>query len=150
MKKCQGTGKTIYADLLEKYMLKAIKIKLAQFSKLTAQEEERPNPKLNEDKLKLVHIETEIEKLLTQVTNANEVLLRYINEKIESLDAERKRLKDEILKLSTSANGNNLNVIRNHVEQWEEISFTDKQAVVDTLIKIIYIADNKIDITWNL
>lgn len=150
MKKCQGTGKTIYADLLEKYMLNSIKIKLAQFSKLTAQEEERQNPKLNEDKLKIAHTETEIEKLLTQVGNANEVLLRYINEKIENLDAERKRLKDEILKLSCSANGNNMKVIRNHVEQWEEISFTDKQAVVDTLIKIIYIADNKIDITWNL
>jgi len=127
-----------------------MQIKLTQFSILTAQEEERPNPKLNEDKLKLAHIEAEIEKLLTQVSNANEVLMHYINEKIESLDGDRNRLKGEILKLSCPTNDINMKVIRNHVEQWEELSFTDKQAVVDALIKIIYISDNKIDITWNL
>ncbi|MGB8454344.1 MAG: recombinase family protein [Anaerocolumna sp.] len=150
MKKCRGVGKTIYADLLEKYMLDAIKKKLSQFSKLTAQDDYRPNPKLNEDKIHLSQLENEIEQLIAKVNNANEVLMRYINEKIEKLDADRNRLKEEIIKLTSSANDNDMKVIKNHVGKWEEISFADKQAVVDALIKIIYIADDKIDITWNI
>ncbi len=43
-----------------------------------------------------------------------------------------------------------MRVIKNHVNQWEELSFADKQAVVDTLVQVIYIADDRIEITWNV
>ncbi len=40
--------------------------------------------------------------------------------------------------------------ITNHVKTWETLSFEDRQAVVDTLIKVIRIADGNIEITWNI
>ena len=40
--------------------------------------------------------------------------------------------------------------ITNHVKAWETLSFEDRQAVVDTLIKVIRIADGKMEITWNI
>lgn len=150
-KKCKGVGKTIYADLLEQYMFNAIKKKLSQFSKLSAsQNDNQSNPKLNEDKIRLSQVDNEIEQLLVKVNNANDILMRYINEKIEKLDKERNRLREEINKLAGTLAEKHMKIINNHVEKWEEISFTDKQSVVDVLIKIIYIADDKIDITWNI
>lgn len=149
-KKCRGVGKTIYADLLENFMGAAIKKKLSQFIKLTAQADYKPNQKLNEDKMQLSQIDNEIEQLLAKVSNANDVLLRYINEKICKLDSERTRLKEEIIKLTSTSTDSDRKVIKDHVEKWEEISFADKQAVVDALIKIIYITEDKIDITWNI
>ena len=40
--------------------------------------------------------------------------------------------------------------ITNHVEMWDSVSFEDKQTVVDTLIKIIKIANGKIEIEWKI
>ena len=39
--------------------------------------------------------------------------------------------------------------ITNHVNTWQTLSFEGRQAVVDTLVKVIRIADSNIEITWN-
>lgn len=149
-KLCKGVGKTIYADLLEQYMLSAIKKKLSEFQELTSDANESVNPKLNEDKIRLNKLEDEIKQLLEKVSNANDVLMKYINEKIVLLDAQKSELKKEIYKISSNVEEGSMRVIKNHVDKWEELSFDDKQAVVDTLIQVIYIAGDKIDITWNI
>ena len=76
--------------------------------------------------------------------------MEYINNKVEALDAERKRLQEETLSLTYQPDNSTLNVITNHVQKWEETAFEDKQAVVDALIKVITIADGNIEITWNI
>ena len=150
MKTCEGVGKTIYADILEQYMLAAIKKKLKEFNELTADDELGTNPKLNEEKIRLSRLEDEIEQLLNKVGCANETLMKYINEKIEVLDAERAELKKEIYKLSSAANDNNFIVVKNHVDKWSDLTFSDRQAVVDALISIIYITGDQIEITWKI
>lgn len=84
------------------------------------------------------------------VVVATLVLMEYINKKAEELDAERKQLQKETLSLTHQPDSNSLNIISNHVQKWEETTFEDKQAVVDALIKVITIADDKIEITWNI
>jgi len=147
---CQGTGGTIYADVLEEYMLAAIRERLAEFQSLSKQEDQRTSPKVNETKVRLTEIDNEINDLLSKVVGANAILMEYINNKVEALDAERRRLQEEAEALCNKTNGGFLNVITDHVEKWEETSFEDKQAVVDALIKVITIADGNIEITWNI
>ncbi len=149
-KLCKGVGKTIYADLLEQYMLTAIKKKLSGFQELTYDDSENVNPKLNENKILLSRLENEIKQLLEKVSTANDVLMTYINEKIVLLDTQKNELKKEIYKISSNVEEGSMRVIKNHVNQWEELSFADKQAVVDTLVQVIYIADDRIEITWNV
>ena len=148
--KCQGTGGTIYADVLEEYMINAIRKRLAEFDTLSKQEECHTSPKVNENKIRLTEIDKEIEELLSKVVGANTILMEYINNKVEALDEERRQLQEENLNLTHQPDNSSLNVISNHVEKWEETSFEDKQAVVDALIKVITIADGKINITWNI
>ncbi len=147
---CQGTGGTIYADVLEEYISNAIREKLAEFKTLSNKSKEQANPKINENKIRLSEIDNEIDDLLSKVVGANEVLMNYINEKIETLDAERKRLREEMLSLSYNSSRHNIDVISNHADSWEKASFEDKQSVVDALIKVIHIADGNIEITWNV
>ena len=40
--------------------------------------------------------------------------------------------------------------ITDHVKKWQDISFEDKQAVVDALIKVIKVANGNIEITWKI
>lgn len=147
---CTGTGGTVYADVLEAYMLKAIRQRLAEFHTLSKQEEHHANPRINANKIRLAEIDKEIEDLLSKVVGAMPVLMEYINKKTEALDIERKQLQEETLSFTHQPDKDSLNIISDHVQKWEETSFEDKQAVVDTLIKVIMIADDKIEITWNI
>lgn len=149
-KTCTGTGGTVYADVLEDYMQKAIRERLAEFQTLSQPAQPNHSPKINENKIRLAEIDKEIESLLAKVSGVNDVLMEYINNKAAVLDAERKCLQAEILSLSHSLDSGSLTTITDHVAKWDETTFEDKQAVVDALIKVITIADGNIEITWNL
>lgn len=152
---CNGAGCTIYADVLEEYMFHAIKEKLSEFSALRESltscivdmEEE---PKNMAKKIRLTQIEEEIEELLSKVPGASGTLMKYIDEKVSELDLEHKTLQEEIVTANVKDTENRLKQITNHVKAWETLSFEDRQAVVDILIKIIRIADGNIEITWNI
>jgi uncharacterized protein YqgV (UPF0045/DUF77 family) len=99
---------------------------------------------------RLTQIEEEIEVLLSKVSGAIGVLMKYIDEKISELDTERKALQKEIVTANVTDTEGRLKQIINHVKAWETLSFEDRQAVVDTLVKVIHIADGNIEITWNI
>ena len=134
----------------------AIKDRLSEFQKLsyipdTWGKGMQAFPQTNmTKKIRLTQIEEEIEKLLSKVSGAGSVLMKYIDEKITELDAERKALQEEIITANVTDTKGKLKQITNHVKTWETLSFEDRQAVVDTLIKIIRIADGNIEITWNI
>lgn len=147
---CQGTGGTIYADVLEEYMLNAIRNKLSEFKTLSQKKKKQINPKINKNKIRIAEIENEINDLLSKVVGANAVLMQYINERVEGLDTERKKLQEENISLTCNQEKQNFDVISSHVQDWDNISFEDKQSVVNALIKVIHIADGKIEIMWNI
>jgi site-specific DNA recombinase len=150
-KRCKGIGKTVYADLLEEYMLEAIKEKLSGFSKLAGREKEfSDNTEINEQRIGILQINHEIEELLIRVSSANDVLMQYINERIAKLDEEKKKLEDNIKKLMDIPGENRMKTLESPVEKWEGLPSSDKQSVVDVLIKIIYISNDKIEIIWNI
>ncbi len=152
---CKGAGCTIYADVLEEYMLGAIKERLSEFSFLeenlfSCVTDTGEAQKNMTKKIRLTQIEEEIDKLLSKVSGASGVLMKYINEKVTELDAERKALQEEIVTANVTGTENRLKQISNHVEIWKMLSFEDRQAVVDMLIKVIRIADGNMEITWNI
>lgn len=148
--KCTGTGSTIYADVLEEYIMNAIYEKLSKFKTLSKHETCRTSPEINEIKIRLSQIDAEINELLSNALNAHSLLTEYISNKADALDIEKKQLQEEILSLKYRNHHNSQCIITNHAEKWKETTFEDKQAIVDTLIKVITIADGKIEITWNI
>ena len=137
-------------------MLGAIKEKLSEFQKLsyvtdTGEKGMYTFHKKNMTKeIRLIQVEEEIEELLSKVSGASSVLIKYIDEKVSELDAERKALQKEIVTANIIDTGGRLKQITNHLKTWKTLSFEDRQAVVDTLIKVIRIADGNIEITWNI
>ncbi len=147
---CTGAGCTVYADVLEEYMFGAIKERLSEFQKLSCLSDTGEEQKHMMKKIRLTQIEEEIEELLSKVSGASSVLMKYIDEKVSELDAERKALQEEIVTSNATDTEGRLKQIANHVKTWETLSFEDRQAVVDMLIKVIRIADGNIQITWNI
>lgn len=56
------------------------------------------------------------------------------------------QIEEEIVTANVTDTEGRLQQITNHVKTWETLSFEDRQAVVDTLIKVIRIVDEKLEI----
>ena len=150
MRICKGAGETIYADLLEEHISKAIKNKLAEFDKLSDYIKQDMNPKVEKNNLKIIEIDNEIETLLNKVTNANNILMDYINDKVSELDKKKKELQQENFSFTQVVKKDSLDIVRNHVQNWEKTSYEDKQSVVDVLIEVIHVKKDEIAISWNI
>ena len=72
-----------------------------------------------------------------------------INNRVAVLDAEKKELYAEIVRL-TEGTGYSLEKITGYLDNWEKISMGDKLTVVDSLIESIYASQEKIKINWKI
>jgi len=141
--------------MLEEYMLGAVKERLSEFSALkeglrSCVTDTGGTQKYMTKKIRMTQIEEKIDELLSKVSGASGVLIKYIDEKVSELDTERKAVQEEIVTANVTDTEGRLKQITNHLKTWETLSFEDRQAVVDTLIKVIRIADGNIEITWNI
>lgn len=146
---CKGCG-TVRAEDLESLILNKIKERLTEFKIIQSNENNINSVKINEYKLKIADIENEINGLLEKVKNANDILMKYINDKITELDTQRKQIYEALLKLSNEAEKTDVKKLENCVEHWDETTFDDKRRIVDTLIKVIRISEGKLDIEWKV
>lgn len=148
---CNGCG-TIRASDLENFIFEAIKNKLNAFSVLTKTSKNVSNPKINEYRIKISKIDKEIDKIIKKVLTADDVLMKYVNEYIKKLDEKREQISKKLISISNKSNNksDDIEKITDYMLYWEEIDLKDKISVVDALIKVIHIADNKITITWKI
>lgn len=148
--KCTGTGGTVYADILEEYIHCEIRKKLRQMAPLSDYTECVENTEVNELKIRMAGIEKEIGELMTKVAGANPILMEYIGDRIETLDAEKKQLREQIAFLASRRTMKANRVIIDPAGKWIDTTWEEKQSIVDALIQVITIADGNIIITWKI
>ena len=148
---CEGVG-GIDAAAFENLILSEMKKKVEQFDVLNAPPQMQNNPRIVELGTQIEQIEAEIEKLLDRVSEADSVLMGYINKKVSELHNQSSELKREMNELEQAIIQPKLNVkqIRNCMQHWEKLEFDDKRAVVDQLIAVIKATENTCEITWKV
>lgn len=88
-----------------------------------------------------------IDKLIASSNTTAE----YVNERIEALDAEKRDLKEKIAQLSAELYGKqDIDVIKNYMDKWNDISIQDKITVVDSLIETIHVGHGNVQIKWKI
>lgn len=145
-KNCKGAG-TLYADEIEQLVYAEIKSKLAQFPVLSTPAAAVPSAELRELEAELGEVNRETELLLNKVGGSDAVLFRYINDRINALEQRKTDISGKIKEYEKqeviTADGTDL-----HHTLWEELSFTDKRQVCDTLIQAVYATEKSIIIQW--
>lgn len=152
---CKGAGCTVYADVLETYILAAMQNKLQEFPFLSngrppVIQDTATDPQSASKKIRLIRIDEEIDELLSQIPKASGVLMRYIDQKVSRLDAERQALREAMTTVDASVLLCRKKPIPDFIQLWETLSFADRQTVADLLIQAIRIADGHMEIHWNI
>ena len=76
-------------------------------------------------------------------------VMEYINNRVAALDAEKKELYTEVVRL-TDSGGKNLEEITNYLDYWDTLTISDRITVVDSLIESIYASQEEIKINWKI
>ena len=137
------------ADLVDEIVFEEMRKKLAEFNTLTKQKQESCDLQTIKLKTRMEAIDQEIGSLLDKIPLANGAVMEYINNRVAVLDAEKKELYAEIVRL-TEGSGYSLEEITGYMENWEKISMSDKLTVVDSLIESIYASQERIKINWKI
>jgi len=150
-KSCEGAG-TLRIPDTEAFIYAAMGGKLKPFQTLRGRKKAaKANPKLTALQVELAQLENEIEKLIDALTGANPVLISYLNSKIEELDGRKRTLVKEIATLTAEAvSPEQIETISNYLADWGNVSFDDKQRVVDLMISAIHATSESINIVWKI
>lgn len=146
---CEGVG-GIYAGEFENFIFEQIKERLKIFETLSSQTVNTVNPKILEINVQIAQIQNEIDALIDKVLSANDTVMVYVNEKVKKLDEKKQALQTELKKLEPTNESQDLNVISNYVDHWDELSFDDKRGVVDILIDVIKATKDDCEIKWKI
>lgn len=101
--------------------------------------------------MEIAHVDSEIEKLVDSLTDANNVLLSYVNVKIAELDGRKQEFLAKIAELTVeSISLEQVSQISSFLDTWENVSFDDKRQVVDLMITTIAATSDSLNITWKI
>lgn len=148
---CEGVGGLIAEDI-EQIIFDALKKKITDLGALHNQSVVYDNPRIGELKIKIAQAQKEIELYISKMSQANETVLRYINEKIADLDAKKEVWERELGQLEDQKRSTTLNLdeISDCMNYWEMLSNPDKLKIVDAFILSISASKEGVSIQWKL
>lgn len=145
-KACPGPG-TIRTGEIEALVYAELRKKLACFPLLRPPEQGPADPKRIALKLEQGQIQAEINTLLERLAGADDVMFRYISQRIAQLDSRRQSLQEEISACGPPGGGEPVTC---HLTVWEELSFSEKRQVADQLIQVICATSDTLQIQWRI
>lgn len=145
------TFSSLNADQIEAYVLSEMKKKMAEFEVLRREEDRDIELKTIKLKEEILGIDIEVNGLMEKLASANAVLTQYISDRISQLDSRKQEIQAELsAQLFDDENREAPNAIQNHLQTWDELSFSDKLTVVDSLIVKVVASKEKIQIFWKI
>ncbi len=147
-KACEGPG-TIHSDEYEELIYGEMLKKLRQFKTLRKRRDNNHGPEASALSAELAQAEDEIASLKKRIADADDILFRYISERLRELDGRKNELIKRISRLQPPEESSRAEVT-NHLYTWEELSFDDKRQTADLLIRAVYATSGRIKIEWRI
>ena len=150
-KRCDGVH-GLKADAVEALIFEKMKIKLKQFSTLSSPQESIIDPEIIQLKTKIAHLDQEIETATQKAMEASGALIKYLSNKVNSLDEEKSKCIIKLNELQAAQEAKKCDVaqLSDYIAKWAELTIEDKMIVVDALIDKIMLSEHEISIKWNI
>ena len=140
---------SVDADAVEAIVFAEMQKKLADFKVLTKTEQDGCNLQAVQKTTRIEELDAEITSLLEKIASANETVLRYINDRIAALDAEKQAITLQLSQLEDTRR-ENIGEISGYLNRWDTLQIRDKITVVDCLIDQIRVTETSLEIKWKI
>lgn len=145
---CSGTLCTIYADVIEEYLSSCIIQKITRLQQIVSDHGLCERKQIEDYSKQLLCIEQKITNLIQRLSEANVLLMQYMNEKIAALHTEKSTLQKQLSHIAESPAlcFPPLNIPSDF--NWNRLSFEDQRIIADLFIDTISVSDNIVKIIW--
>lgn len=148
-KYCYERKHTITFDEIEQLVQEDLIEHIRHFEFSRIEQKQTISRKENELKMRLSSLESEIAALLDKISDANDILMRYINQRVEELDKEKNELTDALnFEKSKDAEVITPEMVSKALTDWSSFSFDEKKMIAQTFIEKVVIYDGDIDIIY--
>lgn len=147
---CSYNHKLISVDKIERITEKVL---LKQLKSLKGQNQNniiKDTPEINILKIQLAKIDEQIQNIITKIADCSDTTIKYLNEKIENLDKEKKEILNNITNLELKNNSlNKTNIDINDVlKDWYNYDLNTKKQIAKQIIENIILEGNKVEINF--
>ena len=151
LKVCKGHSRPILVDEIENIVKEHLFEKINQLRNTSIDTQVEENRNINRIKIQLIELDKQIENLINKIAEANEVTMKYINEKLTILDKGKPSLIDETQRLTLENSQNiGLDDLFEKIDNWDNLNLENKKAVCKTLIKKVYLKEDEITLNWKM
>lgn len=150
-KTCDVDYGTHYLDDIEAHVEKLL---IKRLKELNLENKMEAPPvddfEVNQFKLQLIDIETQIENLINQLAKANDVVMDYINKKVFKLEMERKELLEKIsLTNLKNKSKDAIYEIAESIDEWDTFDIDQRKDIAQFAIEKVSVGD-KIEIVFKV
>ncbi len=146
IKMCDADVTTVYVADVEELVIEKIKNFVSNFNNCKIEAFENDNKtEINNIKIDLVKIDTEINNIVNNLSSANDVLIKYANQKIVELDNKKNKLLNKLNEI-TFKRERKLNMP--DVKDFNIRDIEYKKTVANMLINKVSVYSDKIKIDW--
>ena len=97
----------------------------------------------------MAKIEDEISGLIDKLSSANDILFRYISDRIAQLDDEKKKIENQILdNQKHRIKVSNPELLNRALTKWDDFSFEEKKYIAQMFIDKVVIYNGQVDIIY--
>ncbi len=151
LKVCEGFSKAIRVEDIESVVEIKLSEEIQKHERLSkSQVAIKKEIGSNKQKLQLIGIENQIENLVNQIAEGNNVIMKYMNEKINKLENEKCMLLEELKKNTIEECVLDNESIFKKIKLWDKLSLEEKKEICATYINKVFIKEESIEIDWRL
>lgn len=148
---------SVRVKIVEDYVKNKIFNHIKDFNNKLKEEHSQDNKKTKELQTLIIAKETEIENLIDNLAKAKGAAMKYINQRIETLDNELIELRERLINMQAkSLNTETVVDLNRVIELWDEFDLEDKKEICNELIDKILLEktgdsldDIDVEIVWN-
>lgn len=150
LRNCEGQSITQYADDIERAVESELFVRLKTLPKVEMTKDSKSVRGNNAAKMRLIELDNQIKNLVNNLTVCSGSTVAILNEKINTLAAERESILHTLAKEIKDAIENPYDKIMSLADNWAEAALEERKLVANSLIEKVLIADNNITINWRI
>jgi len=139
---------TVHAEWVESQVWNQILEKVDELRNASINQKSNADVRINQLRLQLIQIEESIDNLVSAIAGGNTASVKAFSERIESLDAERTAINEQLQKITVESTTINSDTILKLMDG--ELGLEEKHGIAKALMKKVFIAGNHqpIDVDW--
>lgn len=147
---CDG-NKTIRVEDIEYVVQQSIIAIADKLKSVDVTVQNSKTEEINKIKIEISKIDEQINSLLEKLIEANDVVMKYINNKVSELDLIKSELESKLHNLKyAGTTSDDIKSVLDRVNNFNDLDFDSKKDIYNKLISKINVTDEEVEIEWKL